>query len=134
VPASLFRNSPHYIKKIVDQINASYLNACYDACAVMIRRLLETLIIEAYELYRIDDQIKDKNGNFFALEQLVLAAASCTAWNLGRDAKRALPRLQSIGNLSAHSRRFIAHRDDIDRRREELRVVVQELVLLPGPK
>lgn len=134
IAASIFRSCPHYVKKIVDQINVSYMNACYDGCAVLIRRLVETLIIEAYELYGIADQIQDKNGDFIPFEKLIVEACSCSEWNLGRNAKRALPRMQSIGNLSAHSRRYIAHRSDIDKIKDELRVVAQELILLPGPR
>jgi len=51
-------------------------------------------------------------------------------WNLSRNSKHALPRLKNIGDLSAHSRRYIAHRKDIDTHIDDLRVIVQELVYL----
>jgi hypothetical protein len=53
-----------------------------------------------------------------------------TKWSLGRDTKAAAPRRKEMGNLSAHSRRFNTHRDDIDKNVQELRVVVQELLYL----
>lgn len=134
LPTSIFRDRPHYVRKIVDQINASYISACYDACAVLIRRLLETLIIEAFERYRISELIKDNGGNFLSLDKLIAEAVTCSEWNLGRSTKQALPRLKDVGNLSAHSRRFIAHRSDIDKMKSELRIVTQELALLSGPK
>jgi len=100
----------------------------------MIRRLLETLIIEAFEHHRIESRIKTSAGDYLRLEELVNKALSCTAWTLGRNTKRALPRLKSAGDLSAHSRRYIAHRSDIDRMHSDLRVAAQELVLLAGLK
>ena len=60
LPFSLVKGTRGYIEKIVHQINGSYVATCYDACAVMARRLLETLIIEAFEHHRIDHKIKDK--------------------------------------------------------------------------
>ena len=45
-----------YIVNIVYQINGTYEYGWYDACAVMLRRLMESLIIEAY----IDKGIVDK--------------------------------------------------------------------------
>ena len=42
---SLVRGTRGYIEKVSNQINGAYENGWYDACAVMLRRLVETLII-----------------------------------------------------------------------------------------
>ncbi len=47
---------------------------------------------------------------------------------LSRNAKQSLPKLKDIGDLSAHSRRYNAHRHDIDKIKDDLRLVVQELL------
>ena len=49
LPIDLFDGTRGYIEKVVLQINASFDASLYDCCAVMCRRLLETLIIECYE-------------------------------------------------------------------------------------
>ena len=131
---SLARGTRGYIEKIVNQVNGCYESGWFDACAVMIRRLVETLIIETYEHHGIADTIKNPNGDFFYLSDLIDSASSETTWNLSRNAKAALPRLKSVGDLSAHSRRFIAHRSDIDTIITDLRVVIQELTYLAGLK
>ncbi len=131
---SIVKSTRGYIEKIVNQINGTYENGWYDACSVMIRRLVETLIIEAFEHHKIDDQIKNASGDFLYLNDLVSRTLSCTTWNLSRNTKRALPKLKDIGDKSAHSRRFIAHRGDIDKMAQELRVVAQELVYLANLK
>ncbi|HWV25079.1 MAG TPA: hypothetical protein VNZ58_12880 [Thermomicrobiales bacterium] len=125
---SLVAGSRGYIVQIVHQINGCYENGWYDACAVMIRRLIETLIIEAFEHHDRDSQIKDGSGEFLYLRDLIVETIACDAWNLGRSAKRSLPRLKDVGDKSAHSRRYVAHRQDIDKLLPDLRDVVQELM------
>jgi hypothetical protein len=130
LPHSIVRGTRDYIEKIVFQINGSYENSWFDCCAVMIRRLIETLIIETFEYHKLAHKIKNPSGDFYYLKDLIDLTLAETSWNLGRNSKQALPRLKDIGDRSAHSRRFIAHRRDIDRVIDALRIVVQELIYL----
>lgn len=131
---SLVSGTRGYLEKVVHQINGSYSQGWYDACAVMIRRLIETLIIECYEAHKIADRIKGPGGDFLFLRDLVAKMLDEPTWNLGRAARRALPKLKDVGDKSAHSRRYNAHRRDIDDLKNDLRQVVQELVSLAGLK
>ena len=132
--ASITRGTRGYIERIVTQINGSYEHGWFDACAVMMRRLLETAIIEVFESKGLASRIKGQSGDFLYLSELVDAALNETSWNLGRNTKRALKELKAVGDRSAHSRRFIAHRQDIDRVIPLLRDAIQELVYLAGLK
>jgi hypothetical protein len=135
LPNDLVHKTRGYIERIATQINGTYENGWFDACAVMMRRLIETLIIECFEAHRISDKIKNKStGELFYLGDLVAATLTEVSWNLGRNAKRALPRLKDLGDQSAHSRRFIAHREDIDKILPDFRYVCQELIFLAGLK
>jgi hypothetical protein len=131
---SLLRGTRGYIEKIGYQVNGAYEHGWYDACAVMIRRLLETLIIEAFEYHKLAHKVTSGSGDFFYLSDLVATALSEPSWHLTRNTKTALPRLKGIGDKSAHSRRFNAHRRDIDGLRDGFRVVVQEFTYLAGLK
>lgn len=131
---SIFRNTRGYIEKIVYQINGSYENGWYDACAVMIRRLIETLIIEVFEYHKIADRIQNQNKDFYFLKELINSVLTEKTWNLSRNSRQALPRLKNIGDLSAHSRRYVAHRADIDKIVNDLRIVSQELLFLANLK
>jgi hypothetical protein len=131
---SLVRGTRGYIEKVANQANGCYANGWYDACAVMIRRLIETLIIESFEKHQISNKIKNSSGDFLYLRDLITLTLNETSWNLSRNCKSALPKLKDIGDKSAHSRRFIAQRGDIDKILDELRVVVQEMVFLAGLK
>jgi hypothetical protein len=134
VPFALLRNTRGYLERIAHQVNGSYSNGWYDACAVMIRRLVETLIIESFEKHGISQNIKSSTGDFLYLADLISKTLSESTWNLSRNTKQALPKLKDIGDKSAHSRRFNAVRNDIDKIIPDLRVVVQELVYLSGLK
>jgi hypothetical protein len=132
LPNSLFTGTQGYLEKIAFQVNGCYEQGWFDACAVMMRRLLETLIIEAFEHHQIAHKIKNGNGDFVYLADLINATLAETPWNLSRNAKRALPKLKEIGDQSAHSRRFIAHRSDVERLRGPMRTVTQELLMIAG--
>jgi len=134
IPHSLFRKTRGYIELIAFQINGSYENGWFDACAVMIRRLLETLIIEAFEHHKIADRIQNSQGDFLYLRDLINATLNESTWNLSRNTKKALPKLKDIGDKSAHSRRYNAHRGDIEKVMVDLRGVVQELLYLANLK
>ncbi|MCX5646807.1 MAG: hypothetical protein NTZ17_19340 [Phycisphaerae bacterium] len=131
LPFALVQNTRGYLERVVHQINGSYEKGWFDACAVMMRRLMETLIIECFEAHGIANKIRDtRTGDFFYLSDLVTHALAEPAWNLGRNTKRALPNLKTVGDQSAHSRRYNAHREDIDKLIPDFRTACQELIYL----
>ncbi len=134
VTMSLVRDTRGYIERIANQVNGAYENGWYDAAAVMLRRLMETLIIEAFEKHLIADRIKNPAGDFLYLRDLITATLTEPSWNLSRNTKLALPKLKDIGDKSAHSRRYVAQRSDLDRLLADVRTVVQELLFLAGLK
>jgi hypothetical protein len=48
LPHALVRGTRGYLERVCFQINGCYEQGWFDACAVMMRRLVETLIIEAF--------------------------------------------------------------------------------------
>jgi len=103
IPFASVEGTRQYIEQIVQQVNGCYVSGWYDACAVMTRRLVETLIIEAFEAHKIESKIKDSNGDYLYLKDLVVRALEESTWNLSRNVKKALPRLKDIGNQAATS-------------------------------
>jgi hypothetical protein len=131
---SLVRGTRTYIERIANQINGAYENGWYDACAVMLRRLIETLIIETFEHHGLVAKIQNGSGDFLYLRDLIDRTLAETSWNLGRNTKQALPKLKDIGDKSAHSRRYTAQRGDIQPLLSDIRTVVQELIYLSNLK
>jgi hypothetical protein len=56
----------------------------------MIRRLIEVLIIEAYDKHGIESEICDANGDYFFLDELINKVTSTPRWKLGRNTKSGL--------------------------------------------
>ena len=132
LPFSLVRGTRPYVERITHEINGTYERGWYDACAVMMRRLVETLIIELFEARSQAREIQTTSGDFMPLEKLIGKVTNEPAWNLCRNSKRALPDIKSLGDNSAHARRFVAHRGDIDNIQSGFRTAVQELIILAG--
>lgn len=117
-----------YIITVGRQMNGCYYQGWFDGCAVMMRRLLEIAIIEAFEAKHIGSKIKDANNNYLMLSDLVAKALAEPAWTLSRNTKKHLPRLKDTGHMSAHGRYFHARREDLDQLQEGCRVVIEEFL------
>ena len=113
-------------------MNGCYANGWRDACAVMMRRLLEIVIIEAFEHKGVAHKIKDANDNYFQLTQLVGLALAEPSFALSRNTKQALPKLRATqAILSAHGRRYLCPApEDIDKTQKDCRVVLEEFLHL----
>lgn len=129
-PLEIFINTRGYLEQIATQAASCYDYGLYDACAVMTRKLLEVLIIETFERYKISAKIQNSTGNFFYLSDLVDALSNEPTWNISRNAKQSLPTLKKMGDLSAHNRRYFAKKSEIDKQKNDLRIVLEELVHL----
>lgn len=126
----MFANTRGYIEKVIYQINASYDAGLFDCCAVMCRRLLETLIIETYETAKTEDKIKNSDGHFFMFADLLRVLLADKNFNVSRNAQKGLKDFKALGDQSAHNRRFNARQDDIDRVRDGIRTASEELLHL----
>lgn len=121
-----------YLVTITKQMNGCFREGWYDACAVMMRRLVEIAIIEAFEHHGIANKIKDRNQNYFQLTDLIDRALNEPTLHLTRNSKTELPKLRNIGHRSAHGRHFTAQRTDIAKVEDGVRVVVQEFLTHAG--
>jgi len=117
-----------YLSTVGRQMNGCYTSGWYDAAATMMRKLLEISIIEAFEAKNIAVKIKNKNGDYLQLTELISKALAETSWALSRNARKILPRLRDLGHRSAHGRYFTAQKGDIEPLKAECRVVIEEFL------
>ncbi len=115
------------MKKVLWEVNRCYDAACYNACAAMIRRLTETLIIEAFEHHGIAGKIK-KDGDYLDFSGLIGMAISESKLGLTRNTKRILPDLKFFGDLGVHNRKALVRKDDIDKLHQATRSAIEEFV------
>lgn len=134
LPSAVWEGTRGYIEKVCIQLNGCYKFEFYDASAVLARRIIETLIIEAYIHQKRDTEIKDKDGNYFMLAGLVGKALADNTFNIGRDTKKHLTTLKELGDRSAHKRNYNAIKNDLLNIKTPLRVVVDELINLADIK
>lgn len=130
LPLSVVQGTRNYLERIITQANGCYEHQWFDACSVMIRKFVEILIIEVYEAIGKAHEIKDTRGDFLMLGDLINSILAQTHWNLGRETKRELPNIKSLGDRSAHNRRFIATKADVDKVIPGLRVIADDLLHL----
>jgi len=121
-----------YLVSIGRQVNGCFACGYYDACAVMLRRLVELVIIELFEKRSIAGKIKGSDGNYLQLSDLISRTVAEKTWTLSRNAKKLLPSLRDIGHMSAHGRYFHAKREDVERLLGPARIVVEELLHIAG--
>ncbi|WP_160715358.1 DUF4145 domain-containing protein [Chitinophaga solisilvae] len=129
-PLDILNHTRSYLQWVANQAAGCYDNGFYDACYVMTRKLLEILIIETFERHSLADKIKNTEGNFFYLSDLIDKLNAERSWNIGRNAKQGLTKIKKKGDLSAHNRRYIARQIEVDEMKEDLRIVLEELVHL----
>ncbi len=131
LPEAIWKNTRGYIEVVCREINGSFRHAYYNGAAVMLRRLLETLIIETYEHLQRESEIKNSGGHYLMLGDLVERACGENAHrglNLGRDSKKGLQDARNVGNWSAHARRYLANASDLEKLRVGMRILVQDLI------
>jgi hypothetical protein len=126
LPDDIMEDRHHVPKKILWEANRCYDAACYNACAAMLRRLIETLIIGAFERHGLGDKIK-KDEEYLEFASLIGKAVAEPALMLGRETKRVLPDLKYFGDVGAHSRMILVRRQDLDRLHNQVRGAVEEL-------
>lgn len=122
-----FTGKRQYLDRLVKQINHTYANNCYDACAVLLRRLFEVLLIMAYQHLGIDNEIKDRTGNgYLMLEGIVNNAKTNDTLKMSRI-KNEFDTFRKVGNFSAHNITYTAGKKDIDDIKLDYRVMLEEL-------
>ena len=132
LPTEIFTNARKYVQAVVRQINLSYDYGLFDCCAVMCRRLFETLIVEAFEKQGALSELKRPDGELEQLSGLIRALENTSSFSIGRQTKQAARKLKDVGDWSAHNRRHVAVAKDVDDVKSYLRVACGDLLHLAG--
>lgn len=128
IPMSIVKGTRSYIEEVANQMCCCYDKGLFDACFVMMRKLLETLIIECFERHGASDDIKE-NNQFYFLSELIPKYLNSPYWNASINLQNNIGKIKTFGDLSAHNRRFVAKKDHIDKIKAEAAQVIQEIIL-----
>ena len=133
LPHVLYKNTGRgFIEKLAAQINVTYEQNAFDACAVMMRRLTEVLLIISYEHLGITAEIKDPSDNYLLLEGICTNAKANTKLGLSRNGKTSIETFRQLGNFSAHKITYTCKREYIQQEIMAFRALVDELLHKSG--
>lgn len=130
LPSDVWKDTRGYLEKVCVQLNGCFQFQFYDAASVMVRRLIETLIVECYEHLNRESEIKGADGSYLMLRDLVTYATNPSGLHLGRDTSKALKDVKELGDRSAHNRRYNAVKADLEKVQSGVRVAVDEMIAL----
>lgn len=125
---TMFKGKDKYVREIVFEVNRCFRNGAYNACSVVMRRLIETLIIQAHEKKGTVNTAQDTAGHYYKLEKLIDGVVANNPFNLSRNALDALPKLKRIGDWGAHNRNVLIRESDIEDIKMDARLCFEELL------
>lgn len=129
LPEVLFNQTKRqYLIRIAQQINSTYEHNLFDACTLMMRRLLEILLIHCFEAKGIADRVKEEDGNYQNLKTLINKAITFPEIKLSNEVKKEIDSFRGLGNLAAHRIKYNCRKDDIRILRIEFRALIEELL------
>ncbi|MBP6025549.1 hypothetical protein [Ferruginibacter sp.] len=127
-PLSIFDNTRKYLNDFSKEASCCYDFGLFTSCLFMLRKITETLIIELYESKGIQSKIKNVNGDYFQLSDLIKSVTNESSWKLTKIVKENLPKIKLLADSSVHSKRFSAKKPDIDEIKINVRIAFEELI------
>lgn len=121
-----------YLVSLVEQINGSYTYGFYDGAAVLMRRVMESLIISSFEKKGKEAQIRDADGNYLMLRDLISQAKNPSNFKLSRGMGDVMDLIKDLGDTAAHNRLYITKKADVDNVQSKFRRLIEELCALAG--
>ena len=116
-----------FLTKLIQQINFCYGHNCYDACAVLMRRLFEVMLILTYQNKGVEVDIQKPDGSHKMLEGIVKDAVQNQSLGIPSRISKNFDAFREVGNNSAHSITYTAGKLDIDSIVRDYRVMLEDL-------
>ncbi len=124
------RGRRQYLENLARQINGCYQLGYYDGCAVMSRRLMECLLILAFNEQGHAQTILNPSGDPQPLAELISLAASGQYIRLARGSGAVLSKVKELGDRAAHHPTYNTRRQDIDNLSVGYAALISELAHL----
>ncbi len=121
-----------FLTKLIQQINFCYGHNCYDACAVLMRRLFEVLLVLTYQNKGVEADIQKTDGSHKMLEGIVKDAVQNQSLGIPSRISKNFDAFREVGNNSAHSITYTAGKLDIDNIVRDYRVMLEDLYTRAG--
>jgi hypothetical protein len=132
LPDAVIQNTRKYLHDLAHQINGTYDVGFYDACAVLCRRLIESLLVECFDHAGKLSEIQKQDGNLEMLDAIVRKVKGGQHIRLPRGTPDLIVKIKEVGDTAAHDRYHITTKQDIDEFRTGVRKVISQLLGLAG--
>ncbi len=129
IPIDFVQGTRPHLEQLVKEINGAYNYQFYNASAVLIRRLLESLIIEVFIHKTLVHEIRVNNA-FLMLDKLISKICHQQQIVLGRNMPKSMEAIKSLGDTAAHDRTYLTVQSDIDDLKQQIRRTIKELLVL----
>lgn len=116
-----------YLDRLIKQINFCYGHNCYDACAILMRRLFEVLLVLTYQNKGEEAAITKPDGSHKMLEGIVKDAVQNKNLGIPSRISKNYDAFREVGNNSAHNITYAAGKLDIDNIVRDYRVMLEDL-------
>jgi hypothetical protein len=127
ITIDLLEGSRKYIARIAKEANRCYENRCFDSCFVQLRRLVELLIRDCFDLRGLNQDIRDGNSELFPLSKLIdKFKEKKEIFLYGRNINETLDKIKKLGDQSAHGENPIP-KQTVQQLGESVRDVIVEL-------
>ena len=133
LPDALFGSLPTNVQSLCKQINASYENNLFDCTAVIMRRLLESLLVLSYQKAGIETDIM-KGDYHLTLDKIIKNAEQNAVLGLSSNTKKDMSLFKDLGNYSAHKIWYNCTQGDIKPHILKYRAIIEELMYKSGMK
>jgi hypothetical protein len=132
LPDTVIHDTRKYLHDLAYQINGAYDCRFYDACAVLCRRMIESLLVECFHHAGKLAEIQKPDGNLEMLDAIVRKAKGGQHIRLPRGTPDLIDKIKEVGDTAAHDRYHITAKQDIDEFRTGFRKVISQLLGLAG--
>lgn len=131
LPKEQMSNTRRYLEALATQANGCFECGFYDACAVLCRRIIESLLIEAFDKagHRLSIE---HHGVILGFDDIIKVAKTGKHIRLPRGADRVIDKIKEIGDTAAHDRYHITTRQDVEEFRAAFSKTVSQLMALAG--
>ena len=132
LPDEVIEGSQKYLKDLGHQVNGTYGAGFYDACAVLCRRMIESLLVSCFEYAGELASVEKPDGTLEMLDSLIRKAKSGQHFRLPRGTAKSIDKIKEVGDTAAHDRYHLTTKQDIDEFRVSFRKVISHLMALSG--
>lgn len=127
--ADVLEGHSSLLESLNEQLNANYELEYYDCVAVLMRRIMECLLIRAFNKSGCRKEIHD-GKTYSGLESIISRVSKTNGFHLSRGSDRIMLSIKKIGDKGAHSTSYSISKQDVLELSLDFRSLITELANL----